>query len=64
MRFYYGIILCETKQNDETIETIDYLIDVISHYKITNLTFLCIRGVPTTSMLVDKDTLKYELKDY
>lgn len=89
VRFYYGIILCETKRNDEAIEIIDYLIDVISHYKITDPTFLYIRGVPTASMIkdliekvfvndntklneylkklkanVDKDTLKYELKNY
>ena len=53
VRFYYGIILCDVKRNDEAIEIIDYLIDVISHYKITDPTFLYVRGIPTATMIKD-----------
>lgn len=53
VRFYYGIILCENKRNEEVIEIIDYLIDVISHYNVTDPTFLYIRGIPSVQMVKD-----------
>lgn len=53
VRFYYGLILCEMNRKSEAIEIVDYLIDVISHYKITDPTFLYIRGIPTAQMVLD-----------
>ena len=40
-------------RNSEAIEIVDYLIDVISHYKITDPTFLYIRGIPTAQMVYE-----------
>ena len=53
VRYYYGLTLCEVKRNREAIEIVDYLIDVISHYKITDPTFLYIRGIPTAQMIYE-----------
>ncbi len=53
VRFYYGMILCEVTRNKEAIEIIDYLIDVISHYNITDPTFLFVRGIPSAQMVYE-----------
>lgn len=53
VRYYYGLILCDLNRNKEAVEIVDYLIDVISHYKITDLTFLYIRGIPTAQMVYE-----------
>ena len=53
VRYYYGLTLCEAKRNQEAIEIVDYLIDAISHYKITDPTFLFIRGIPTAQMIYE-----------
>ena len=53
VRYYYGLTLCEAKRNQEAIEIVDYLIDAISHYKITDPTFLYIRGIPTAQMVYE-----------
>ena len=45
VRYSYAYILCDVGRSREAIEIIDYLIDVISHYKITDPTFLYIRGI-------------------
>lgn len=69
VRYNYGWILCEVGRNNEAIEIIDYLIDVISHYKITDPTFLFIRGIPSAQMVYEliKKTFaddKIQLKKY
>ena len=38
---------------ERDLEIVDYLIDVISHYKITDPTFLYIRGIPTAQMIYE-----------
>lgn len=53
VRFYYGLILCEVNRNDEAIEIIDYLIYVVSHYSITDPTFLFVRGIPSVQMIYE-----------
>ena len=53
VRLYYGLNLCEVKRNDEAKEIIDYLIDVISHYKITDPTFLYLRGIPSAQLVYE-----------
>ena len=51
VRLYYGFNLCEVNRNEEAVEIIDYLIDAISHYKITDPTFLFVRGIPGAQMV-------------
>lgn len=51
VRLYYGLNLCEVNRSKEAVEIVDYLIDVISHYKITDPTFLFIRGVPSAQLV-------------
>jgi hypothetical protein len=46
VRFYYGIALSENSRKEEAIQIIDYLIQIISHYKVTDPTFLYLRGIP------------------
>jgi tetratricopeptide (TPR) repeat protein len=67
VRLYYGFNLCEVNRNEEAVEIIDYLIDAISHYKITDPTFLFVRGIPNAQMvyelikktfITDKEKLK------
>ena len=53
VRYYYGLVLCDVNRNHEAVEILDYLIDVISHYKITDPTFLYIRGIPTAQMVYE-----------
>ena len=53
VRYSYAYILCDVGRSCEAIEIIDYLIDVISHYKITDPTFLYIRGIPTAQMVYE-----------
>ena len=53
VRYSYAYILCDMGRNSEAIEIVDYLIDVISHYKITDPTFLYIRGIPTAQMVYE-----------
>ena len=53
VRYYYGLTLCEVNRHKKAIEIVDYLIDVISHYKITDPTFLFIRGIPTAQMIYE-----------
>ena len=53
VRYYYALALCDNKRNAEAVEFLDYLIDVISHYNVTDSTFLYIRGVPNAGMLLD-----------
>ncbi len=53
VRFYYGIILCDVNRNSEAVEIIDYLIYVISHYSITDPTFLFVRGIPSAQMVYE-----------
>jgi len=36
VRLYYGLNLCEVNRRKEAVEIVDYLIYVISHYKITD----------------------------
>ena len=69
VRYYYGLILCEVNRNIEAVEIVDYLIDAISHYKITDPTFLYIRGIPTAQMVCEliKKTFvddEMQLKEY
>jgi len=69
VRYYYGIILCNVNRNKEAVEIVDYLIDVISHCKITDPTFLYIRGIPTAQMIYTliKNTFaddETQLKEY
>ncbi|MBQ8275820.1 MAG: hypothetical protein IJZ02_04265 [Clostridia bacterium] len=53
VRYSYACILCDVGRNREVVEVVDYLIDVISHYEITDPTFLYIRGIPTAQMVYD-----------
>ena len=53
VRYNYGLILCDVNRNKEAVEIVDYLIDVVSHYKITDPTFLYIRGIPTAQMIYE-----------
>ena len=67
--YYYAHILCDVGRNHEAVEIVDYIIDVISHYKITDPTFLYIRGIPTAQMVYDliKKTFvddEIQLKEY
>ncbi|MBQ5808476.1 MAG: hypothetical protein IIW21_01820, partial [Clostridia bacterium] len=60
---------CDMGRNREAIEIVDYLIDVISHYKITDPTFLYIRGIPTAQMVYELirktfDDNKVQLEEY
>ena len=69
VRLYYGFNLCEVNRNEEAVEIIDYLIDAISHYKITDPTFLFVRGIPGAQMVYEliKKTFindKEKLKKY
>ena len=69
VRYSYAYILCDMGRNREAIEIVDYLIYVISHYKITDPTFLYIRGIPTAQMvyeLIKKtfDDDKVQLEEY
>ena len=63
------MILCEANRNKEAIEIVDYLMSVISHYKITDSTFLYIRGIPSAQMVYEliKKTFvedEMQLKEY
>ena len=53
IRYSYAYILCDMGRSREAIEIVDYLIYVISHYKITDPTFLYIRGIPTAQMVYE-----------
>lgn len=53
VRYSYAYILCDIGRNREAVEILDYLIDVISHYQITDPTFLYIRGVPPAQMIYE-----------
>ena len=53
VRYSYAYILCDVGRGREAVEILDYLIDVISHYKITDPTFLYIRGIPTAKMVYE-----------
>ena len=53
VRYSYAYILCDVGRSREAVEIVDYLIDVISHYKITDPTFLYIRGIPTAQMVYE-----------
>ena len=46
-------MLCEVGRSREAVEIVDDLIDVISHYKITDPTFLYIRGIPSAQMVYE-----------
>lgn len=53
VRFYYGLILCEVNRNDEAILIVNYLISIVSNYKITDPTYLYIRGIPSIQMIYE-----------
>ena len=53
VRYWYACILCEVGRGCEAVAIVDYLIDVISHYKITDPTFLYVRGIPSAQMVYD-----------
>ena len=53
VRCYYGLILCEMNRNEEAVEIVDYLINVISNYTITDPTFLFVRGIPSAQMVYE-----------
>ena len=53
VRYSYAWILCNVGRSREAVEIVDYLIDVISHYNITDPTFLYIRGIPTAQMIYE-----------
>ena len=53
VRYSYAYILCDVGRNHEAVEIVDYLLDVLSHYKITDPTFLYIRGIPTAQMIYE-----------
>ena len=53
VRYSYAWILCDVGRSREAVEIVDYLIDVISHYKITDPTFLYIRGIPPAQMIYE-----------
>ncbi len=53
VRYSYAYILCDIGRNREAVEIVDYLIDVISHYQITDPTFLYIRGIPSAQMVYE-----------
>lgn len=63
VRYYYGLILCEVNRKNESIEIVDYLINVISHYKITDPTFLYIRGIPTAQMVFELIKLTFDKEE-
>lgn len=53
VRCYYGFILCDVNRNEEAVEIVEYLINVISNYSVTDPTFLYIRGIPSAQMVYD-----------
>ena len=53
VRLYYGLVLCEVNRGKEAIAIIDYILDVLSHFQITDPTFLYLRGIPPVNMLYD-----------
>lgn len=53
VRYSYAWILCDVGRGGEAAKIVDYLIDVISHYKITDPTFLYIRGIPSAQMVYE-----------
>ena len=53
VRYYYALALCDNKRNAEAVEFLDYLIDLLSHYDVTDPTFLYLRGVPNAGMLLN-----------
>ena len=53
VRYSYARMLCEVGRSREAVEIVDDLIDVISHYKITDPTFLYIRGIPSAQMVYE-----------
>lgn len=53
VRYYYALTLCEVKRNNEAIEIVDYLLEVLSKYKITDPTFLYIRGIPPAHLIYE-----------
>ena len=53
VRCNYGFILCDVNRNNEAVEIVEYLLDVLSHYKITDPTFLYIRGIPNAQMIYE-----------
>ena len=69
VRYFYAYILCDVGRNHEAVEIVDYLLDVLSHYKITDPTFLYIRGIPTAQMIYELITKTFiademQLKEY
>ncbi len=53
VRYSYAYILCDVGRSCEAVEIVEYLIDAISHYKITDPTFLYIRGIPSAHMVYE-----------
>ena len=53
VRYSYACILCDVGRSREAVEILDYLLDVLSHYTITDPTFLYIRGIPTAKMMYE-----------
>ena len=53
VRYSYAFILCDVGRNSEAVEIVDYLLYVLSHYKITDPTFLYIRGIPSAQMIYE-----------
>lgn len=53
VRYWYACVLCDVGRSREAVEIVDYLIDVISHYEITDPTFLYVRGIPSAQMVYD-----------
>ena len=69
VRYSYAYILCDVGRNHDAVEIVDYLLDVLSHYKITDPTFLYIRGIPTAQMIYELITKIFiademQLKEY
>ncbi len=53
IRFYYALALVSINKKEEAISILDYLIDVISKHKITDSTYLYIRGIPPVELVVN-----------
>ncbi|VEU82696.1 hypothetical protein [Acholeplasma hippikon] len=53
VRLYYALALCANNRNSECVEIVDYLLNLLSQFKITDSTYLYVRGVPHVGMVRD-----------
>jgi len=61
VKLYYGLVLCDNKRNDEAIPLLDYLLEKLSEFQLTDSKFLYANGMPHVGMV--KDLLQRTFKN-